>query len=301
MPLRNLLAAAGSTKRAKILPLRFHQMSVGAARRTLTCLVSVILNYSSNEKASIEAVLSQSLKFSDDIVVSYGSHLLDGSPEDMQHIQQLSYKFPKVRFSQYEVNLALDLSSKPGVVARPTAYWHNLARWTGVQHLKCREWVFIYDADEVPNGDLVRNWLHDALPRLQTDSCYKIASHWYFKKPTFQATTMEEAALLIHKSLLTKETIFGDWERTHIIEASHCTLHGNIKDFNGLVLWHHYSWVRSRDRLEHKLRHWAHADDIYAGADVTEMMETIFRDDNVNDIVHNYDYVTVNNTFDIQI
>ena len=269
--------------------------------RALACLVSVVVNYSSNEQASIEAVLTQSLKFSKDIVVSYGSHLLDGSPEAMQHIQELSNKYAQVQFRQYAVDVNVDLSKQLGVLARPTAYWHNLARWTGVKHLKCRNWVFVLDADEVPEGDLVRVWLRDALPSLEVQSCYKIANYWYFKKPTFQATALEDSPLLIHKRLLTENTIFGDWERNHIVEASQCTLNGNITDFNGNVLWHHYSWVRSRYDLEHKLSHWAHADDIFAGVDAKELIDTIFKDDNVNDFVHNYEYVTVNNTFDIKV
>lgn len=276
-------------------------MSVGTRRRALTCLVSVIVNYSSNEQASIEALLTQSLKFSNDIVVSYGSHLLDGTPEDKQHIQELSNKYPQVQFSQYAVNVNIDMSNQLGVVARPTAYWHNLARWTGLKHLKCRDWVFVVDADEVPDGDLVRVWLRDGLPRLKTNSCYRIANYWYFKKPTFQATVLEDSPLLIHKRLLSKDTIFGDWERNHIIEASQCRLIRNITDFNSMVLWHHYSWVRSRGGLEHKLRHWAHADDTFAGVNATELIDTIFKDSNVNDFVHNYDYVTVNNTFGIQV
>lgn len=106
------------------------------------CQVSVIVHYSSIEQASIEAILSQSSKFSDDVVVSYGSHLLDGSPEDLQHIHELSYKHPNVRFTRYEVDVDLDLSHQPGVVSRPTAYWHNLGRWTGTQHVRCEEWEF---------------------------------------------------------------------------------------------------------------------------------------------------------------
>lgn len=126
-------------------------------------------------------------------------------------------------------------------------------------------------------------------------------SYWYFKQPTFQATTLEEAAVLLDKSLLTETTIFGDSERSHIIEASQCKMHEQVKGLDGMVLWHHYSWVRSRDRLEHKLRHWAHADDIYSGVDASNIIDTIFRDDNVNDIVHQYEYVTVNNTFHTQV
>ncbi len=269
--------------------------------RTLTCLVSVIISYSSNEKASIHAVISQALKFSEDIVVSYGSHLLDGTREDTQHIQDLAEKYPKVNFVEFQIDFSLDLSKQPGVQSRPTAYWHNLARWTGVQNLKKKQWVFILDADEVADGKLVKTWLQNTVPHLNQADCYKMANFWYFKKPIFQATTLESSVLLVHFRILTKASIFGDWERTHIIEMSKCIVHDAVKDFDGEVLWHHYSWVRSRSRMEHKLRHWAHADDTFKSVDAKQLVDTIFKDDQVNDVVHGYQYTVVNNTFDIQV
>lgn len=82
--------------------------------RKLTCLVSVIISYSSNEKVTIIPTLSQSSKFSDDIVVSFGSHLLNGSAEDKRHIVKLSKRFPDVQFTEYQIDFSLNLSEQAG-------------------------------------------------------------------------------------------------------------------------------------------------------------------------------------------
>lgn len=58
--------------------------------RRIACFMSVIISYSSNEKVTILPILSQSSLFSDDIVVSFGSHLMNGTAEDKQHIAELS-------------------------------------------------------------------------------------------------------------------------------------------------------------------------------------------------------------------
>ena len=268
---------------------------------SMTCLISVVISYSSNEKAFIQPVLSESLRFSNDVVVSFGSHLLDGTVEDKPHIENLKSLYSTVSFVEYDVDLSIDLSQQPGVVARPTAYWHNLARWTGVQSLRCKQWVFIIDTDEIPDGRLVRKWSRAVVPHLNVTDCLKISAFWYFKKPIYQATTHEDTAVLIHYTHLTQGNIFGDWERLHLVAASGCTFHGQIKDFDGSVLWHHFSWVRTRAGLQHKLKHWAHADDMFHNVNATELVGKIFENDYVNDFVHHYDYVVVDNTFDIQV
>lgn len=269
--------------------------------RSLACLVSVIIGYSSNEKGSIHAVLSQALLFSDDVVVSYASRLLDGSLEDTQHIQSLKAKYPQVRFVEYVIDFSLNMSKQLGVHIRPTAFWHNLARWTAVQNLKNKEWVFVLDSDEVADGKGVKKWLRKALPQLVEADCYKMANYWYFKKPIFRATTQESSVLLVHHKQITKANVFGDAERDHIVDASKCTLHDLMADFDGTVLWHHFSWVRSKSGMKHKLRYWAHANDKFQNVDVEQMVDAVFNDNNVNDFVHKYNYITVNNTFGIQV
>ena len=269
--------------------------------RELTCFVSVIISYSSNEKVTIIPILSQSSKFSDDIVVSFGSRLLNGSAEDKGHIATLSRSFPTVQFAEYQIDFSLNLSNQAGVQSRPKAYWHNLARWTGARKLRRKQWVFVLDADEVPDGRLVRKWIHRAYAGLTAATCYKMASFWYFKKPTFQATTLEDAPLLIHYNHLTRANIFGDSEREHLVTHSQCDVQHFFKDKEGQILWHHYSWVRSKSAMTQKMKHWGHADDRFKDINVETTVEEVFKDKNVNDFVHQYQYRQVNNVFGIQV
>jgi hypothetical protein len=262
-------------------------------------MASVIINYCSNERIFIDAILIECLKFSDDIVVSYGSHLYDGIQEDITHINEYKIKYPTIQFVEYNVDLTLNLNKQKGVVNRPTAYWHNLARFTGVKALKNKEWVFVIDCDEIPEGDNVKIWLVNALPLLKEEECYKIANYWYFKDPTNQSTTLEDSVLLIHYKHLTEDNIFGDWERDHLIPSSKCKLLRQVVGIDRKPMFHHYSWYRTKEGLKHKLITWGHSNDIFKDIDIDKVIEYIYHNDEVNDILHGYTYNKVVNIFKI--
>lgn len=260
-------------------------------------MIGFVINYCSNEKAFIDTLLSQCLEISDDIAVSYGSHLYDGTQEDNTYITEyLRKKYPQVKFIEYKVDVKDDLYKKPGVVKRPTAYWHNLARWEGVEALKNVDWFFFIDADEIPEATRVRKWLSSTT--LSKEYAYKLANFWYFKEITNQSTTFEDSILLIHRDHITKSSIFHDNERDGIIRVSKVKQNRMVMEDN-TPMFHHFSWVRSKDGLAKKLRTWAHRDDIFHNAPIEQIIDYIYKDDNVNDIVHRYHYKKTNNIFNI--
>jgi hypothetical protein len=233
--------------------------------------------------------------------VSYGSHLYDGTPEDTDHIDKLRFTYPTVTFVEYNVNPNLSPSEMKGITHRPSAYWHNVARLTAVNALKDRNrWVFVLDADEIPEGDHVRKWLvvmHNMVGAFAQNECYKLATYWYFKDPTNQAMTLEDSILLIHASHLTENNIMGDFERDHLIAASKTLLKRQVRGLEGKVLFHHFSWCRPRVALEHKIRHWGHNHEY----DADTVIREIYKNDDVNDIIHRYKYTKVPNEFNLKM
>lgn len=258
--------------------------------------VSVVISYCSKEKYFLRTILSECSKFSDDIVVSFGTHLYNGVHEDITEIQKVAPQFPNVRFVQYEVSQAN--FDGMGVQHRPQAYWHNMARWTGITNLKTHSWVLLLDCDEIPEGDKFKIWWqriqHTRI--LDVNNTFKIANYWYFKDPTNRSQTLEDSVLLIHSKYLSKHNIFGDYERDYLIKQSNTRLLRQTKGDLGEVMFHHYSWVRSRQGLEHKIKNWGHANE-YSNPD--QVIETIFKDDNVNDVIHHYTYDKVPNIFSL--
>lgn len=262
-------------------------------------MASVVVCYCSNEKAFIDALLTECYRFSDDIVVSYGSHLYDGTPEDKAHIDALRSKHNSVRFVEYVVDNSIDLNKQKGVVKRPKAYWHNLARYTGISSLKKEEWVFLIDSDEIPEGSKVLEWLSKT--NLHKECIYKMANYWYFKSVNNQATSWEDSVLLVHSSCLSADNIFGDMERDHLVAASGCRLVRQVVGTDGNPMWHHYSFVRNKEGIVHKIKNWGHSDDSFNRVDATKFVDYIYKDENVNDIVHGYEYKKANNIFSLRV
>jgi hypothetical protein len=202
--------------------------------------VSVVISYCSKEHFFLETILEQCSKFTDDIVVSFGSHLYDGTLEDISHIQQVAPKFGKVKFVQYLVSP--DNFNGMGVQKRPQAYWHNMARWNGIIHLEHHDWVLLLDADEIPEGEKFKAWFSavEGTAVLKKNTTFKMANYWYFKDPTNRALKLEDSVLLIHAKHLSKHNIFGDYERDYTIQQSETRLIRDTRGLKGEIMFHHF-------------------------------------------------------------
>ena len=258
--------------------------------------ISVVINYCSLEREFLSICLSECLKFSDDVVVSYGSHFYNGTIEDHAHIQSQIIKFPKIQFVEYRVDVNIDLSKQKGVINRPFAYWHNLARWSGVNNCKKNNWLLFLDVDEIPDGERFNLFLNSII--LDEGFNYSISNYWYFKSPNFQALEIEQTAKLIKYQYITIDSIFGDAERDHLCATAARNTYSFVVGHDGLPMIHHFSWVRTQDILLRKIKSWGHADDI---KNHEEYVDRIFMNKNINDIAHRYSYRYVYNQFGIGI
>jgi tetratricopeptide (TPR) repeat protein len=258
--------------------------------------VSVIVNYCSLEREFLPAVLDECAHFASEIVVSFGSHLYDGTLEDAEHMESLWKQYTSVKFVQYKVDIGIDLMRQKGVERRPHAYWHNLARWTGLQAVKMSQWVLFLDADEIPDGLRMRAWLEQTT--LGLDICYHLANYWYFKSPNNQALTWEQSSILMHCAGLTDADIFSDQERDNLGFMRGIQNRDYVTGLDSLPLIHHLSWVRSKSILLKKLNTWGHKDQI---RDPVKYVDYIFWDSNINDKIHQYRYRYVYNKFHIYI
>ena len=258
--------------------------------------VAVIVNYCSLEREFLPKVLAECAHFASEIVVSVGTHLYNGTPEDPEHLEALRAQHTGVRFAQYQVEAHIDLTAQKGVEHRPHAYWPNVARWTGVQALDEPQWVLFLDADEIPDGPRMRAWLEQT--HLDFNCCYHLANYWYFKSPNNQALTWEQTTILIHRNKFAEEHIFSDRERDSLGFVPGIKNAENVTGLDSLPLIHHLSWVRSESVLLTKINTWSHRDQI---SDPVKYVKHIFSDSSINDIVHKYRYRYVYNKFQIYI
>ena len=257
---------------------------------TKTPLVTIV-SYCSLERVYGDAVISNARKFSDLVVVSVGTRLYSGEPEDVEgerarlvagpYADAVSTLCP-VNMIVYEVN---------EVLMRTPIVLHNISREAGVKAARgalggrTPFWTLFLDGDEIPEGSRVRDWwASPAGDRVRSDprTVHKMANHWLFLHPRLVADKVEDSVLLVHSdALLNPESLKHPRERDGIY-LWHLTSQDGWRDLkverrvmpaDGKPLCWHSSWVRpskigadgrpdgGRAALKAKVANWGHKDD----------------------------------------
>lgn len=261
--------------------------------------IGVVISTSTNEIRFLKAQLQECVKFATEIVVVIGSHRYDGiTKEPIEAYYEIITTFPSVNFTLYNV-------TPPGtfhnpLTRRPDAYWHNYARIVGVKQLsRDLNWIMFLDGDEIPEGELMRDWIANILPSKTNLIGFTFANYWYYREPTFQATTTEDSVIMVKNSLFDDNNVLvnilmNDAER--FLFKMLQNVEYNIKTNNGDIMIHHYSWVRTKEQILKKVANWGHSHDKPWAELIEASWENPF---DGRDFVHGYEYQIVQNRFGI--
>lgn len=241
-------------------------------------MVGVVISYCSNDKCFIKPLIDQCKIFADEVVVVSCSHYFDGhidnNLEDLTHLGVNHYIFDYLPDNDIK-------------------YHHNWARYKGLE-LSHSEFVLFLDADEIPDGNLMYNYLREA--ELKYNSVINFKCHWYFREPIYRARRNEICGLLAHRSLLTENLFFTPLERWSYKLYNIPSIEN--ADYNGLVIMHHFSWVKTKFQMLKKVSSWGHHND----KNWEELIEKEFDSEFSNrDFVHGYTFERVVNQFNIEL
>lgn len=273
--------------------------------------VAVVISTSSTEIGFLEPQLRESRKFAQHVVVAVADKRFNGEPETVDW-RSVASKFPWASFVMYEIKTQAEIYNPLQI--RPGAYWHNMARIAGMDRLHgivegvgadggamVPTWVLFLDGDEIPDGDaMAADWEQslrvagggeDAIQRT-----HKLANYWYFRSPTYQATTWEDSAVLVPFGVLARQTmaqlLMTDYERDYMYAIN--PGRRNLCGMDGKPMLHHFSWVRQKKDLIAKVRSWGHAGDKDWVALVDEEWSKAFSG---TDFIHQYSYMDVEDRF----
>jgi len=244
--------------------------------------VSTVISYCTNDRIFIDACIENSLPFSKEIVVSYGSHFFDGEPENEELIKDSAERWEAVTFAQYPF---LGLGGK-----KPTAgHWHNHARAKGFQALKKpAEWILFLDSDEIVDTDKFIQWLSEF--DLSQAKAYRFISHWYFREACWQANEKEEASVLAHSSILSFDYLdYCPGERLGLLKFG--AMRG-ARGLNRSIMFHHYSWARNKEGMLRKVKVWGHMGERNWKDQIEQEFSREFNE-SCRDFVHGYTYTKV--------
>lgn len=229
--------------------------------------LSIVVSYCSNERAFLDAQVRELGKVQSaldaagrrcTLIYSMGSHLFNMVP-DATAVKDV--KMVATACNCQVQTVSYDVHDDVRTVPRK---YHNMARAEAVkllESLSLRDtWVLFLDADEIPDGALFAQWFLANSVHLRETMAYKLACHWYFLKPTWRAREEEDSIVLIHHGRLSREALTDERERDGLVRHCPGGCMRRLMSSQG-VMFHHYSWVRSRAGLLHKVQTWGHRRD----------------------------------------
>lgn len=258
--------------------------------------LAIIITYCSKDKAFIKTNIEQCLKVTDNVVLTCGNKLFHGENEDIDHLKELKNLYPKINIVVFDV----DINEPNPLQQRKNAYFPNKSRVCAYiqvqQNLKDVCWFLFIDADEIPEGELLADILFKC--PLQKENNYTFENYWYFRDPIYRSIKNEDSPLLVHKDNVSIETLMVEWERYYynIYENAHKTIRYVIHPGLKRAVFHHYSWVRSKEKMLNKIKGWSHQDD----KDWVKLIEDEFSHDFLMiEPIHGNQCVQVENTFNL--
>jgi len=249
-------------------------------------LYDTVISYCTIDDMFIRENIRQCLYFSKEIFVIASSHFFDGTPEDETKIQALMEfckQYPNVHLIRFKW--------EEGQTPR---YWHNYARWIGIQQCNT-EYIMFMDSDEIIEGELARESFGYEDFYKEYDE-YVFSCYWYFREPIFRAKSLEQCHKLIRASALTKDLVFSEHERGAVGLSNRYRSMFKVQ-YNGRPIVHHFSWVRTKEQMLKKTASWGHKDD----KNWSELIEEEFsRPFNGTDFVWGYEYDIIQPPFEFK-
>lgn len=215
-------------------------------------MITTIINYCTNDERFLRKNWEEAKKFSSSIIVSVCDHFFDGALENRRKLNQTYHRFSEIRFVEFHWNekqLYTPFLSIPADDEERLCLWHSTARYAAAQFAADTEWVLFLDADEIADGERLSRWLKNE--DLRSYDAVWFAAHMYRFSAFEQKIKKQYAPLLIRQNGLTAGRLMNVRERFGVFLS---TARRKIVDE---PFFHHYSWVRSFEELQCKVRTWA--------------------------------------------
>lgn len=253
-------------------------------------MIAAIINFCTTDSRFIKACVEQTHLFADQIIVPVCNRFFDGSPEDTDLLDQIYRSIPDCQFIEYPF-------IAPRLPRKPLYFWHNFSRYIGYTKLDpAVERVFFIDADEIPDGKRVAQWL--AKKEYKKYNALKLLNYWYFREPIYQALSQQASILMVKPSAINQEALLNGMEREGIFDAAEKPKQSDVVGLDGQPLFHHYSWVRTKDEMIKKTSTFNHR----RQKNWNELIEKEFSSPfSGTDFVHGFKYKTVEPSFGLSL
>ena len=258
--------------------------------------IATVVNFCTNESRFIKSCLEQALIFSKQVIVSVSTHFFDGTAENSSLLKEIYAAFPECQFVEYPF-APNQVSRKLMKSIGADHFWHCASRAVGMSLVRDEiETVLFLDADEIADGCRFQEWLHCSDYRQHV--VLKLANHWYFREPCYQAESFEDSIVLVQKKALSLDLLLHSDERCALYSSLPNPKRRMVMGTDGWPLFHHFSWVRTKEEMLKKVRSWGHKKDRKWDELVVEEFSAPFQG---KDFVHGYQFRTISPPFAISM
>ncbi len=246
--------------------------------------IGTVINFCSNDYPFLRHCIDAIKPFSSQILIPVCDHFFDGKKEEREILNGIYAENPDVQFIEFPYD-----AEKSFYSSHSSATWHNLARLIGRYFLDDQiEYVLFLDCDEIVETQRFIQWL-EQFPYHHYDAL-RFLNYWYFRETDLRATRWENSPLLVKKKLLDGAALMDEGERAGIFGRILGAKILRQSGLDGNPLFHHYSWVRTREQLLRKVVSWGHNRDRDW---VSKVEEEFSRPFNGTDFVHGYTFEKV--------
>lgn len=247
--------------------------------------LATIINFCTNESRFLTACIEQCLLFSKQIIIPVCDHFFNGVAEDQALLEQIYRAFPDCQFVEYPF-LPKRIPRRVFRKIDPPHFWPSAARTIASVDLDDEvEQVLFIDADEIPDGKRMAEWLE--LSDYSQYTVQRLSNYWYFREPRYRACALEDTPVLVQKRSLDRFVLLNEGERDAIANLLPGPKRRGVKGLDGEPLIHHFSWVRTQEEMLRKVESWSHQNDRDWKSLVQEEFSRPF---NGVDFVHGYQF-----------
>lgn len=247
---------------------------------------AAIVNFCSNDARFLAPCIEQLKKAVSTIIFVVADHFFDQTKEDLDLLYQLFSEKEDVHTIFYPLSSCLLPKTSP---KDEKHLWASISRTIGFGFLpKNTTHAFFLDVDEIPDGERLREEIEEK--RLLSYDFAELGCYWYFRETKYQATTWEATPLFAKKSHLAKKQILHKDERLGTFREGKGKKYSPFLGKDEKPLFHHYSWVRSKEEMEKKVVRWGHAQDRDWLPLVTQEFAHPFQG---KDFVHGYSFTEI--------
>lgn len=220
--------------------------------------ITTIICYCSHDYRYIKKCIDEALVFSKEVIVVVCDHFFNGEKENHALLIQTYNENPKAQFLQFaydEDKLYLPFWDYDSHDDEWVYLWHATARYVGYLYAKS-EYLLFLDCDEIVDGRLFARWLKTN-NYVDYNVC-RFSSYCYFYRADLQSEEFFHSALITRKDQLNESLIVNPYERYGIFMKMPGAKKSGILSDEGNPMFHHYSWVKSKEEALNKAKRWGH-------------------------------------------